>query len=93
MKSKIISIGGQFQRNKQRPLSRLMIIALIEACEKQRKGHLFVPKDLKNSFTALIKRGLTTTKEIIIDEKADTSWQVTTEAIDILTAIGIEVSC
>jgi hypothetical protein len=91
VKSKIISFGGHFQRNTQRPLSRLMIVALIEACERQKQGLLFGPCDLKGSFTVLIKRGLIITKKININGRAESSWHVTTEALEMLKPMGITV--
>jgi hypothetical protein len=93
MTTKIISFPrGHFQRKKQPPLSSLMIDALLRACKKQKEGTPFGPTDIKGSFTSLITRGLIVSKEITINEHT-ASWQVTTEAIAMLKAKGIEVPC
>ena len=94
MTTKIISFPrGHFQRKKQPPLTPLMISALLEACEKQTEGITFGPIDIKGSLTSLIKRGLIIRKEVTIDEHTKSLWQVTTEAIALLKAEGIEVAC
>jgi hypothetical protein len=68
MKWKIISFpGGNIEKYKQRPLSRLMIVMLIDACEKQKRGLLFDLNNIKVRFTAVIKRGLIIPKEISIN--------------------------
>jgi hypothetical protein len=94
MKSKIISLPGRhFERRTQKPLTRLMIVALIEACEKQSKGLLFGPNSIHGSFTALIKRGLMVTKQVTLDNQKEATWQVTAEAIQMLRALGINLPC
>ena len=82
---------GYFERKKP-PLSSLMIDALLAACEKQKKRTPYGPSDIRGSFTSLIKRGLIIRKEVTITEHT-ASWQVTTEAIAMLEALGIVVAC
>lgn len=74
-------------------LSRLMIVALVEAAVKQHQGIPFGPADIKGSFTALLNRGL-----IIITEGELTSkhsvqylWRVTSEGLGILRNMGVDV--
>jgi hypothetical protein len=90
MLTKIISFSSG---KKQLPLSSLMIIALIEACEKQNAGISFGPGDIKGSFASLITRGLVIKKLATIKNHNESSWQVTAEAIVMLTSLGIEVPC
>ena len=67
-----------------------MIVALIEACERQKQGLLFGPCDLKGSFTALIKRGLIISKKININGRPESSWHVTAEALEMLKVLGVK---
>ena len=91
MITKIISFPRwYFERKKQTPLSSLMIVALLAACKKQKKRTPFGPCDIRGSFTSLITRGLIIRNEATINELTS-SWQVTTEAIAMLRAIGIAV--
>ena len=93
MTTKILSFPrGYFESKKQPPLTLLMIDALLAACEKQNKRTPFGPCDIKGSFTSLIKRGLIVRKEVPFTEHT-ASWQVTTEAIAMLKALGIVVAC
>ena len=48
---------------------------------------------MKGPFARLIARGLIIRKEVTINEQTEPLWQVTTEAIAMLKAMGIEVSC
>ena len=93
MKSKVISINTNFIKNPQKPLSRLMIVALIEACDKQSRGLIFTPKNITGSFTSLVRRGLIAIKENITNGEPKTKWQVTSEAVEMLKAIGLDVPC
>jgi hypothetical protein len=89
---KVISFPiGHFGRNRQPPLSELMIATLLAACEKQAKKIPFGPKEVGHSFTVLIKRGLIVSKQITTDGQPQSTWQVTDEAIQMLRALGIEI--
>ena len=91
--TKIIPLfDGYFEKKKQRPLTSLMVISLIAACEKQRSGIPFGPSDIKGSFTALITRGLIVRKKETTSMDALT-WHITVEAIDMLKAMGIKIEC
>ena len=70
-----------------------MIVALLAACEKQKKGIPFGPGDIRGSFTSLITRGLIIRKEVTVHEHTESLWQVTTEAIAMLMNRGIEAPC
>lgn len=84
---------GHFQKQIQRPLTALMISALLAACEKQKKGIPFGPADIKGSFTSLIARGLIIKKQVAFLGQTKLSWQVTPEAITMLKMKGIKVVC
>ncbi len=88
MDSKIIP----FPKSRKHALSRLMIVALVEASIKQSQGIPFGPADIKGaSFAPLIKRGLIVHKEADGKKHAQSFWQVTPEAIDILKDLGVDV--
>ncbi len=70
-----------------------MVVALIEACEKQTAGIPYGPGDIKGSCTSLISRGLVVQKAAAFESDTESSWQVTAEAIEILKSMGIDVSC
>ncbi len=90
MLTKIISFSSG---KKQLPLSSSMVVTLIEACAKQNAGIPFGPGDIKGSFASLITRGLIIKKLATIKNNNESTWQVTAEAIEMLTSMGIEVSC
>lgn len=94
VKSKIISIDVDHFTGikKQRPLTPLMIAALLSACAKQKEGLGFGPSDIKGSLVSLINRGLITRKKVPLHDE-NVSWEVTPEAVAMLKAIGIETAC
>jgi len=94
VKSKIVSINADHFTGikRQRPLTPLMIAALLSACAKQKEGLSFGPSDIKGSLVSLINRGLVTRKEVTLRD-GNVSWEVTPEAIAMLKAIGIETAC
>ena len=87
----IISFQDSYSgRNKQRPLSRLMISSLQLMCTEQ-KDHIPLNfKDGNGSFTALVTRGLIS-KDTIGNGRKDTIRVVTEEAIGMLKRLGITV--
>ena len=88
MDSKIVP----FKQKEKPSLTRLMIVALVEATVKQNQGILFGPADIKGgSFTPLINRGLIVHKEVKTKNHSVSAWQVTPEAIDILKSMGVDV--
>ena len=95
MKTKIISIDKKYDDiDKQPVLSSLMVATLLVACEKQSKGISFGPRDIKGSFTALVRRGLIQVRNTKnTNGKEAANWQVSVEAIGILKAMGITVNC
>ena len=68
-----------------------MIVALLDACDRQHKGKRFGPRDIKGSFTFLISRGLIVRKEVTLHGHRQQLWQVTAEAIGMLRALGFAV--
>ena len=88
MDSKIIP----FPKSRRHSLSRLMIVALVEAAIKQSQGIPFGPADIKGaSFAPLIKRGLIVHKQVPGRKPSQSFWQVTPEAINILKDLGVDV--
>ena len=77
---------------KQLPLTPSMILGLKSACLKQSAGILYGPVDIKKS-TSLIRRGLIKSHLVIKDDKNETSWQVTSMAIEMLRDLGIVDKC
>jgi len=88
----IISFQDSYSgRNKQRPLSRLMISSLQLMCAKQ-KDHIPLNfEDGQGSFTTLVTRGLIISKDTIANGRKDTIRVVTEEAIGMLKRLGITV--
>ncbi len=88
MDAKVIALP-----NRSKPLlSRLMIVALIEATIKQYQGIPFGPADIKGgSFAPLIKRDLIVHKEVKTKSHTQSAWQVTPEAIAILKNMGVDI--
>ncbi len=88
MDSKVISLP----KTKKYSLTRLMIVALVEATVKQKQGIPFGPADIKGaSFAPLIKKGLIVHKEVKTKNDAQSSWEVTPEAVRILKDMGADV--
>lgn len=79
-------------KRKKHALSRLMIVALVEAAVKQNQGIPFGPADIKGASVApLIKRGLIIYKEVNTGHYRKSVWQVTSEGIEILKEKGIDI--
>lgn len=88
MNSKVVPLP----LNRKHSLTRLMIVALVEATIKQNQGIPFGPADIKGgSFAPLINRGLIVHKEVTIKNHTQSLWQVTPEATEILKAMGVDV--
>ncbi len=68
-----------------------MLNALLDACEKQKEGIHFGPTNIKGSLGNLITRGLIVRKEVIINKHTESLWQVTSEAIEMMSAMGIKL--
>ena len=77
---------------KQLPLTPSMILGLKSACLKQSSGILYGPIDIKKS-TSLIRRGLIKSNVTNKDDKNETSWQVTSIAMQMLRDLGILDKC
>jgi hypothetical protein len=94
MNTKIIPFYGRhYKRNKYPPLTSKMIVALLASCEKQHAGIPYGPKDIKGSFTSLIRRGLVIRKKLTLNGKTDFYWRVNTTAIEMLMKLGLTVDC
>ncbi len=79
-------------KRRKHSLSRLMMVALVEAAVKQKRGIPFGPADIKGASVApLIKRGLIIYKEVNTNHYMKSMWQVTSEGIDILKEKGIDI--
>lgn len=70
-----------------------MIETLLTACDKQHKGILFGPQDIKGSMIALINRGLIANHLLLKKGKNISAWYVTEEAIELLKVAGINILC
>jgi hypothetical protein len=68
-----------------------MVDALLFLHEKQRDNVGFNFRDARGSFTTLVARGLIKNKTIIKDGKKEPKWEVTEEAIAMLTDLGFAV--
>lgn len=89
MNSKVISLPV---RRKESALSRLMIVSLIEAGVRQHRGIPFGPVDIKGgSFGALITRGLVVHTEVVVKNRTQSLWQVTSEGLEILRRLGVNL--
>jgi len=92
--TKVISFSeDEFPQHKQSPLSPSMVQTLLAACKKQHKDIPYGPADIKGSFIALVTRGLIIRKQITKNDRSELSWQVTSEAIQLLKNMGFEISC
>ena len=80
-----------FKKTTQRPLSPLMIQTLQIACDKQNKGILFGPQDVKGSVITLINRGLIASHTIERKGKSLRAWYVTQQAINMLADVGVKI--
>lgn len=77
---------------KKKPsLSKPMIVALVEACTRQQHGIPFGPADIGGSFSSLISRGLVVWKEVNMQSNKQCLWQVTSEAVEMLRRMGVDV--
>ncbi len=74
-------------KDKQRPLTKLMIKTLKTAYNKQKSNVLFGPKDIKGSVIPLIKRGLIRSHTIEQKGKNQMTWYVTGQAIEMLSQL------
>lgn len=84
---------NHFTSEAQRPLTKLMIQTLKIACDKQSKGILFGPQDVKGSVIALINRGLIASHTVERRGKSKETWYVTPQAIRMLADADIKVVC
>ena len=90
--TKIIQLHeGYFAKKKRRPLSRLMISALLNAYKRQIKGIPFGQADIDGPFSALAGRGLIKYKNNRENDKVAPTWTVTEEAIEMLNSQGIKL--
>jgi hypothetical protein len=91
MKALIIPFPAEhFHRKKQLPLSTLMITKLLAALALERAGLFFGPQDIRG-LTSLINRGLIIRIEISMNDKTESIWHVSHEAIEMMKAQGIDV--
>jgi len=67
-----------------------MILTLKSACDKQSKGILFGPQDIKGSVTSLINRGLIARHIVVLKGKRQAGWYVTQQAVTMLAEVGIK---
>jgi hypothetical protein len=94
MKASIIPFPlERIHRKRQLPLSKLMISKLIDAYALERQGLFFGPHDIKGSLTSLINRGLIIRIEISMNDKTESIWHVSYEAVEMLKTLGIDVIC
>lgn len=73
------------------PLTGLMINTLRRACNQQKKGAVFGPKDIKGSMSSLIRRGLIITHTIQQNGQFQLTWFVTPEAVSMLEKIEAKI--
>jgi hypothetical protein len=76
---------------KKSSLSKPMIVALVEACTRQQYGIPFGPADIGGSFSSLISRGLVVWKEVNVQSDRQCLWQVTSEAVEMLRKMGVDM--
>jgi hypothetical protein len=94
MQALIIPFPGKFiYRKRQFLLSELMIAKLIAAYALEKQGLFFGPKDIKGSLTSLINRGLIIRIEILVNDKRQSIWHVSYEAIEMLKTLGLDAVC
>ncbi len=86
--SKITSL---YIKKKEHRLSKLMIVALLEAYLKQQQNVPFGPVDINGSFNSLYNRDLIVRKPVMVKGNTETWWQVTPEAINILKNLGVDL--
>ena len=90
MQTKIVSLK---ETKKPHNLSPLMIAALVDAFVNQQHGIPFGPADIKGgSLTPLINRGLVVFKTAPMENKNQSEWQLTPDAIAILREMGVKVT-
>lgn len=89
MEAKVINLP--LRKNKP-VLTRLMIIALIDAHTMQNNGITFGPVDIRGaSFSGLIKRELVVYETLTVKNISKSKWRVTQKGINILKTMGIDV--
>ncbi len=89
MDSKVIPLTA---RKKTEILSRLMIVSLIEACVRQKRGIPFGPADIKGgSFGSLIARGFVSFEEVNQKNHTQWLWQVSPQGFGILRQLGVDL--
>ena len=94
MKPLIIPFPAErIKRKRQRPLSKLMIAKLVAAYALEKQVLFFGPQDIKGSLTSLINRGLIERIEITVNDKTESIWHVSYEAIEMLKGLGIDAIC
>lgn len=84
-------IASLYLRKKDHRLSKLMIVALVEAYLKQKQNVPFGPADIKGSFNSLFNRNLIVREPVMVQGNTETWWQVTPEAINILKNLGVDL--
>jgi len=72
------------------PLTQKMIVTLLSCLELQNKNIPFGPTSIKGSLTTLIVRGLIVMKKDTSTGRTEYKWEVTSEAIAQLKALGIK---
>ena len=93
MNLRVIPFGSRhFVEKKQRPLTSSMVMALLEACEKQDTKIPPGTNNAKGSVTTLIARGLIKVTEVTMRGKKEFQWQVTNKAVPILNKMGFHIS-
>jgi hypothetical protein len=91
-KAKVIRLPGSYPDiPKQRPLSKLMIATLLNACIKQHEGIPFGQADIDGPFSVLVARGLLRHKNHNIVHHTPATWVVTDKAFEMLQSQGIRV--
>lgn len=89
---KVIPLGeGYFNKPVKRPLTKLMIATLVDACKKQRKGIPFGQADIDGPFSSLVARNLIKYRNNSVVNGTQPTWFVTDEAFAILHSLGIKI--
>lgn len=78
-------------KNKQRPLTPLMIRTLLRIIVKQKENVPFGQRDIKGSFGVLVERGLIESKPVMVGGQTEHTWEVTKEAVEMLEKQGIKI--
>ncbi len=89
MDSKVIPLTA---KKKKPVLTRLMIVSLIEACVRQKRGIPFGPADIKGgSFGSLIARGFVSVEDVTLRHHTQPLWQVSPQGFGILRQLGVNL--